>query len=75
VETLTAANARLVDVQAQLPLAQAWSGGEVASADFYLKLALGSGKRTPYPTPIKQAKTHLLLGQEVGSENFCPSGL
>ncbi|MCC3160156.1 Tn3 family transposase [Hymenobacter sp. 15J16-1T3B] len=33
VETLTAANARLVDAQAQLPLAQAWGGGEVASAD------------------------------------------
>jgi TnpA family transposase len=33
VETLTAANARLVDGQAQLPLAQAWGGGEVASAD------------------------------------------
>jgi len=33
VETLTAANARLVDTQAQLPLAQAWGGGEVASAD------------------------------------------
>ena len=32
-ETLTAANARLVDGQAQLPLAQAWGGGEVASAD------------------------------------------
>lgn len=33
VETLTAANTRLVDAQAQLPLAQAWGGGEVASAD------------------------------------------
>ncbi|GAB2796427.1 TnpA family transposase [Hymenobacter luteus] len=33
VETLTAANARLVDGQAQLRLAQAWGGGEVASAD------------------------------------------
>ena len=33
VETLTAANARLVDGQVQLPLAQAWGGGEVASAD------------------------------------------
>lgn len=33
VETLTAANARLVDAQARLPLAQAWGGGEVASAD------------------------------------------
>lgn len=33
VETLTAANARLVDAQRQLPLAQAWGGGEVASAD------------------------------------------
>ncbi|SDY93918.1 Tn3 family transposase [Hymenobacter psychrophilus] len=32
-ETLTVANARLVDGQAQLPLAQAWGGGEVASAD------------------------------------------
>ena len=32
-ETLTAANARLVDGQARLPLAQAWGGGEVASAD------------------------------------------
>jgi len=35
VETLTAANARLVYAQARLPLplAQAWGGGEVASAD------------------------------------------
>ncbi|MGO8902714.1 MAG: Tn3 family transposase [Isosphaeraceae bacterium] len=32
-ETLTKANARLVDYQAQLPLVQAWGGGEVASAD------------------------------------------
>jgi Tn3 transposase DDE domain/Domain of unknown function (DUF4158) len=31
-ETLTKANARLVDYQAQIPLARAW-GGEVASAD------------------------------------------
>ena len=30
---LIAANARLVDYQATLPLAQAWGGGEVASAD------------------------------------------
>jgi TnpA family transposase len=32
-ETLTQANARLVDYQAALPLAQRWGGGEVASAD------------------------------------------
>lgn len=32
-ETLAAANARLVDAQARLPLARAWGGGEVASAD------------------------------------------
>jgi TnpA family transposase len=32
-ETLTQANARLVDYQAHIPLAQAWGGGEVASAD------------------------------------------
>jgi TnpA family transposase len=32
-ETITNANARLVDYQAQIPLAQAWGGGEVASAD------------------------------------------
>lgn len=32
-ETLTRANARLVDYQATLPLAQAWGGGDVASAD------------------------------------------
>lgn len=32
-ETLTAANTRLVDGQARLPLAQVWGGGEVASAD------------------------------------------
>ncbi|MDV6376184.1 Tn3 family transposase [Deinococcus arenicola] len=32
-DTLTAANARLVDAQRELPLAQAWGGGEVASAD------------------------------------------
>ncbi|WP_272976355.1 Tn3 family transposase [Deinococcus geothermalis] len=32
-ETITAANARLVDAQLDLPLAQSWGGGEVASAD------------------------------------------
>jgi TnpA family transposase len=32
-ETLTRANAQLVDTQATIPLAQAWGGGEVASAD------------------------------------------
>ncbi|MDX2422284.1 MAG: Tn3 family transposase, partial [Amphritea sp.] len=32
-ETLTRANARLVDHQATLPLASKWGGGEVASAD------------------------------------------
>src|SRR5207249_6172441 len=32
-ETIAKANARLVDYQAQIPLAQAWGGGEVASAD------------------------------------------
>jgi TnpA family transposase len=32
-ETLVRANARLVDYHATLPLAQAWGGGEVASAD------------------------------------------
>jgi hypothetical protein len=32
-DTLTRANARLVDYQATLPLAQEWGGGEVASAD------------------------------------------
>jgi len=32
-ETLTPANARLVDYQAALPLAQQWGGGDVASAD------------------------------------------
>jgi len=32
-ETLTQANARLVDAQTHIPLAQAWGGGEVASAD------------------------------------------
>jgi TnpA family transposase len=32
-DTLIPANARLVDYQATLPLAQAWGGGEVASAD------------------------------------------
>lgn len=32
-ETLTRANARLVAAQADLPLAQLWGGGEVASAD------------------------------------------
>ena len=32
-ETLTAANARLVAAQRQIPLASAWGGGEVASAD------------------------------------------
>jgi TnpA family transposase len=32
-ETITKANARLVVYQAQIPLAQTWGGGEVASAD------------------------------------------
>ncbi len=32
-DTLSRANARLVDYQAQIPLALAWGGGEVASAD------------------------------------------
>lgn len=32
-ETLTRANARLVDAQRHIPLAQTWGGGEVASAD------------------------------------------
>jgi hypothetical protein len=32
-ETLTRANARLVDAQSRIPLAQAFGGGEVASAD------------------------------------------
>jgi TnpA family transposase len=32
-ETLTHANARLVEAQTQIPLAQTWGGGEVASAD------------------------------------------
>lgn len=32
-ETITSANASLVDFQATLPLAQVWGGGEVASAD------------------------------------------
>ena len=32
-DTLTRANACLVDMQATVPLAQAWGGGEVASAD------------------------------------------
>jgi TnpA family transposase len=32
-ETLTQANARLVDYHTKLPLAKAWGGGEVASAD------------------------------------------
>ena len=32
-ETLTRANALLVDAQAKIPLVQAWGGGEVASAD------------------------------------------
>ncbi len=32
-DTITAANARLVDVQSDIPLARAWGGGDVASAD------------------------------------------
>lgn len=32
-DTMARANARLVDAQRQLPLAQVWSGGDVASAD------------------------------------------
>lgn len=36
-ETLVRANARLVDAQAQIPLARSWGGGEVASADGLFK--------------------------------------
>lgn len=32
-DTISRANARLVEAQSQIPLAQAWGGGEVASAD------------------------------------------
>ena len=32
-DTITRANARLVEAQSRIPLAQAWGGGEVASAD------------------------------------------
>ena len=32
-ETITRANARLVNYQTTIPLAQAWGGGEVAAAD------------------------------------------
>src|ERR1044072_345818 len=32
-QTLAAANARIVDVHAKLPLAERWGGGEVASID------------------------------------------
>lgn len=32
-DTITSANARLVDAQASIPVAQVWGGGEVASAD------------------------------------------
>jgi hypothetical protein len=32
-DTITAATARFVDAQGDIPLAQAWGGGEVASAD------------------------------------------
>jgi TnpA family transposase len=32
-ETLSAANAVLVDAQAQIPIVKTWRGGEVASAD------------------------------------------
>ena len=32
-DTITAANARLVEAQSDIPLAQAWGGGDVASAD------------------------------------------
>ena len=32
-ETITSANAKLVDYQSALPLAKKWGGGEVASAD------------------------------------------
>lgn len=35
-ETLQSANARLVDAQTQVGLAQMWGGGEVASADGYV---------------------------------------
>ncbi len=40
-DTITAATARMVDAQSEIPLAQAWGGGEVASAD-----GLGSSSRS-----------------------------
>jgi hypothetical protein len=42
-ETLTRANACLVDTQAIIPLAQAWGGGEVASADGLRLIQVNSG--------------------------------
>jgi len=51
-ETLTKANARLVDYQAQIPLVRAWGSGEVASADglrFVVPVrALNAGPNSKY---------------------------
>ena len=48
-DTLSRANARLVDYQAQIPLAQAWGGGEVASTDGDLTLASAPDVVVPDP--------------------------
>ncbi|MCP6760352.1 MAG: transposase [Fischerella sp. CENA71] len=77
-DTLTSANARLVDAQTHIPLVRAWGGGEVASATilifgFSLLCNLSViqfevrnvGKTTIYSNKLKT-----LMSSGVGHPNF-----
>jgi TnpA family transposase len=61
-ETLTHANARLVAAQAEIPLAQHWGGGHVASAD---------GQRFKVPVEsLMAAQNYKYFGEERGVTYF-----
>jgi hypothetical protein len=61
-ETLTYANARLVAAQAEIPLAQQWGGGHVASAD---------GQRFKVPVEsLMAAQNYKYFGEERGITYF-----
>jgi TnpA family transposase len=61
-ETLTHANARLVAAQAEIPLAQQWGGGHVASAD---------GQRFKVPVEsLMAAQNYKYFGEERGITYF-----
>ena len=61
-ETLTRANARLVAAQAEIPLAQKWGGGHVASAD-------GQRFKVPVET-LMAASNYKYFGEERGITYF-----